>query len=188
MVAVDDGEGGGCRKRSGDDGPMVAENGGCGEGASTENSCRGEIKEEKESSRNIIDEEMPLLVNSATPEVQKNLIQKRHLQALSPGLSSTTNSELAFQLLSPVFSNQDSFKDPKENVCYGFTTFRSLYHLWITIALLDQNVVSCFYPQPSDGTKEVLTELPVEIGEICNMLFVVFHTKQHGIGLPVTDC
>lgn len=208
-----------------------------------------EIKEENESSRNIIDEEIPLLVESTIPEVQKNLIQKAisqtfvstaHLANLLP-----TGSVLAFQLLSPIFSNQgdcdvasrsltaglvtlcglscfllsftDSIKDSKGNVCYGFATFRGMWIIdgsanlppqvaakyklkfidfvhaltsilvFAAISLFNQNVVNCFYPQPSDGTKEVLTALPVGIGVICSMLFVVFPTKRHGIGFPVTD-
>ncbi|CAI9783687.1 unnamed protein product [Fraxinus pennsylvanica] len=208
-----------------------------------------EIKEVNESSRNIIDEEIPLLVKSTIPEVQKNLVQK----AISQTFASTahlanllpTGSVLAFQLLSPIFSNQgdcdavsrsltaglvilcglscfllsftDSFKDPKGNVSYGFATFRGLWIIdgsatlppevaakyklkfidfvhalmsilvFAAISLFDQNAVSCFYPQPSDGTEEVLTALPVGIGVICSMLFVVFPTKRHGIGFPVSD-
>eukprot|EP01018_Ginkgo_biloba_P016638 Gb_04838 [translate_table: standard] len=54
------------------------------------------------------------------------------------------------------------------------------------IALYDRNVVSCFYPNPKYETKEVLDVLPVAIGVICSLLFVVFPTTRHGIGYPVT--
>ncbi|KAA8515212.1 hypothetical protein F0562_018391 [Nyssa sinensis] len=91
----------------------------------------------------------------------------------------------------------DSFKDKNGIVCYGFATFRGLWiidgsatlppevaakyqlrfidfmHAFMSIlvfaavALFDQNVVNCFYPTPSDETKELLTSLPVGIGVIC---------------------
>ncbi|KAF4393123.1 protein DMP4 [Cannabis sativa] len=58
--------------------------------------------------------------------------------------------------------------------------------VFVAVALFDQNVVSCFYPKPSDQTQEVLTALPVAIGVFCSMLFVVFPTKRHGIGFPLS--
>lgn len=206
------------------------------------------MENENESSQEICEEDVPLLVNKSLPEVQRNLIQ----QAISQTFESTahlanllpTGSVLAFQLLSPIFSNQgecdavsrsltaglvalcglscillsftDSFKDQKGNICYGFATFRGLrvidgsttlppeiaakYKLGFldfvhalmsilvfgAIALFDENVVKCFYPAPSTETQEVLTALPVGIGVACSMLFVVFPTKRHGIGFPVT--
>ncbi|KAF2303282.1 hypothetical protein GH714_016336 [Hevea brasiliensis] len=178
---------------------------------------------------------------------EKNLIQKAisqtfkstaHLANLLP-----TGTVLAFQLLSPIFSNQgncdsvsrfmtaglvalcglscflssftDSFRDKNGDVCYGLATFRGLYidgsvtispelaakyrlrfidfmHAFMSIlvfaaiALFDQNVVNCFYPTPSAETQEVLTALPVGIGVICSMLFVVFPTQRHGIGFPLS--
>lgn len=206
------------------------------------------MENENESSQEICEEDVPLLVNKSLPEVQRNLIQ----QAISQTFESTahlanllpTGSVLAFQLLSPIFSNQgecdavsrsltaglvalcglscillsftDSFKDQKGNICYGFATFRGLWvidgsttlppeiaakyklgfldfvHALMSIlvfgaiALFDENVVKCFYPAPSTETQEVLTALPVGIGVACSMLFVVFPTKRHGIGFPVT--
>lgn len=204
-----------------------------------------------ENKNEINEEDEPLLLNkSLPPEVERNLIQ----EAISQTFASTahlanllpTGSVLAFQLLSPIFSNQgecdsvsrtltaglvglcglscillsftDSFKDQKGNICYGFATFRGLWVIdgsvtippeiaakyklkfidflhalmsilvFAAIALFDENVVNCFYPEPSTGTKEVLTSLPVGIGVACSMLFVVFPTKRHGIGFPVTDC
>ena len=182
------------------------------------------------------------------PEPRKNLIQRAisqtfqstaHLANLLP-----TGSVLAFQLLSPIFTNQgqcdvvsrtltswlialcglscfllsftDSFKDQKGNIYYGFATVRGLWvidgsailppekaatyqlkfidfaHAFMSIlvfsavALFDQNVLSCFYPMPSEETKELLTALPVGIGMVCSMLFVVFPTQRHGIGFPLT--
>ncbi|KAK4439983.1 protein DMP6 [Sesamum alatum] len=207
------------------------------------------VENDNESSQEIWEQDVPLLVNKNLPEVERNLIQ----QAISQTFESTahlanllpTGSVLAFQILSPIFSNQgecdpvsrsmtaglvalcglscillsftDSFKDQKGNICYGFATFRGLWIIdgsatlppeiaakyklkfidfvhalmsilvFASITLFDENVVNCFYPAPSAGTKEVLTALPVGIGVLCSMLFVVFPTKRHGIGFPVTD-
>ncbi|GFQ01503.1 hypothetical protein PHJA_002294200 [Phtheirospermum japonicum] len=207
------------------------------------------VEHENEQSQEIYEQDEPLLANKGLPEIERNLIQ----QAISQTFESTahlanllpTGSVLAFQLLSPIFSNQgqcdnvsraltaglvaicgfscillsftDSFKDQKGNICYGFATFRGLWiidgsaslhpeiaakyklkfidfvHALMSIlvfgaiALFDENVVNCFYPAPSAGVKEVLTALPVGVGVGCSMLFVVFPTKRHGIGFPVTD-
>lgn len=54
------------------------------------------------------------------------------------------------------------------------------------VALRDKNVVNCFYPTPKHETQEVLNIAPVGIGLICSLLFVVFPTRRHGIGYPVT--
>ncbi|KAH6790340.1 transmembrane protein [Perilla frutescens var. frutescens] len=111
----------------------------------------------------------------------------------------------------------DSFKDQKGNLCYGLATFSGFWiidgsgtlppemaakyklkfidfaHAFMSalvftaITLFDQNVVNCFYPEPSTGTQELLASLPVGIGVICSMLFVAFPTKRHGIGFPVSD-
>ena len=116
-----------------------------------------------------------------------------------------------------LLSFTDSFKDQMGNICYGFATPRGLWvidgsttlppelaakyslrfidfmHAFMSIlifaavALFDQEVVSCFYPAPSDETTELLTTIPVGIGVICSMLFVVFPTQRHGIGFPVTS-
>ncbi|KAL8205160.1 hypothetical protein R6Q57_008711 [Mikania cordata] len=199
---------------------------------------------------NVKNEEVPLLVTKQVlPEpIEKTLIQKAisqtfqstaHLANLLP-----TGSVLAFQLLSPIFTNQgacdpmsrgltaalvglcglscfllsftDSFKDQDGNICYGFASingmcvidgntslppelaakyrlrFIDLMHAFMSImvfasvALFDQDVVNCFYPSPSDETRELLTALPVGFGVLFSMLFVVFPTQRHGIGFPVT--
>lgn len=202
----------------------------------------------KGTSREICEEQVSLLENKGLPEIERTLIQR----AISQTFESTANlanllptgSVLAFQLLSPIFSNQgvcdavsriltgglvalcglscilfsftDSFKDQKGNICYGFATISGMWIIdgsatlpqelaekyklkfidfvhalmsilvFAAIALFDQNVVNCFYPEPSTQAKEVLTALPVGIGVVCSMLFLVFPTKRHGIGFPVT--
>ncbi|XVF45909.1 hypothetical protein PTKIN_Ptkin02bG0246100 [Pterospermum kingtungense] len=54
------------------------------------------------------------------------------------------------------------------------------------VALRDKNVLNCLYPTPEHETQEVLNIAPVGIGLICSLLFVVFPTRRHGIGYPVT--
>ncbi|MCD7466337.1 Protein dmp3 [Datura stramonium] len=58
--------------------------------------------------------------------------------------------------------------------------------VFVAVALRDKNVVSCFYPTPDHETKQVLDVVPIGIGVICSLLFVVFPTRRHGIGFPVT--
>ncbi|KAI6701737.1 hypothetical protein NL676_016061 [Syzygium grande] len=54
------------------------------------------------------------------------------------------------------------------------------------VALRDKNVVSCLYPNAGHEAQEVMDIVPVGIGLICSLLFVVFPTRRHGIGYPVT--
>jgi hypothetical protein len=58
--------------------------------------------------------------------------------------------------------------------------------VFAAIALFDQNVVDCFYPSPSTKEEEVLTALPVGIGVFTSILFLVFPTRRHGIGFPLS--
>lgn len=208
-----------------------------------------DIKLEMDDSKNNDDEQkLPLLRNMEVPEAERNLIQKAisqtfqstaHLANLLP-----TGTVLAFQLLSPIFTNvgncdsvskfmtsalvslcgascfllsfTDSFRDSKGNISYGFATIRGLWIIdgsttlppqvaakyrlrfidfmhavmsilvFAAIALFDQNVVNCFFPEPSNETQEILTVLPVGIGVFCSMLFVAFPTDRHGIGFPLS--
>ncbi|XP_010448580.1 PREDICTED: uncharacterized protein LOC104731025 [Camelina sativa] len=54
------------------------------------------------------------------------------------------------------------------------------------VALRDKNAVSCFYPAPEQETKKVLDIIPMGVGVICSLLFLVFPARRHGIGYPVT--
>lgn len=54
------------------------------------------------------------------------------------------------------------------------------------VALRDRNVVNCFYPTPGHETQEVLDIVPIGVGLISSALFVVFPTRRHGIGYPIT--
>ncbi|CAI9101566.1 OLC1v1038926C1 [Oldenlandia corymbosa var. corymbosa] len=59
--------------------------------------------------------------------------------------------------------------------------------VFVAVALRDKNVVGCFYPAPEKETQEVLDIVPVSIGLICSLLFMIFPTRRHGIGFPVTS-
>ncbi|KAM0036210.1 putative protein DMP [Helianthus debilis subsp. tardiflorus] len=56
----------------------------------------------------------------------------------------------------------------------------------VTLAMRDRSVVSCFYPRPSHEAQEVLDIVPLGLGLLCSLLFVVFPSKRHGIGYPVS--
>ncbi|XP_015875829.1 protein DMP3-like [Ziziphus jujuba] len=59
--------------------------------------------------------------------------------------------------------------------------------VFVAVALRDRNIVGCFYPMPRHETQEVLNILPVGIGLLSSLLFVVFPTTRHGIGYPLTS-
>ncbi|KAD4179464.1 hypothetical protein E3N88_28055 [Mikania micrantha] len=56
----------------------------------------------------------------------------------------------------------------------------------VTIAMRDRSVVSCFYPRPSHEAQEVLDIVPLGLGLVCSLVFVIFPSKRHGIGYPVS--
>ncbi|KAL2245706.1 uncharacterized protein LOC105178468 [Sesamum indicum] len=58
--------------------------------------------------------------------------------------------------------------------------------VFAAVAMLDKNVMHCFYPSPSDETLEILTTLPVAVGVICSLFFLLFPTKRHGVGFPLS--
>lgn len=58
--------------------------------------------------------------------------------------------------------------------------------VFVAVALRDSNVVRCFYPAPGKEAKEVLDIVPIGIGLLSSLLFVVFPSRRHGIGYPVT--
>lgn len=82
--------------------------------------------------------------------------------------------------------------DPRAAAAYRIR-FLDLVHavvsvmIFAAVALLDQNVVTCFYPVPSEDARQVLTVLPIAIGVVGSMLFVTFPTTRHGIGFPLSQ-
>ncbi|EHA8591579.1 protein DMP6-like [Cocos nucifera] len=194
-------------------------------------------------------QQQPLLIPESsnndrkTPKrkaIRKTFKKTAHLANLLP-----TGTVLAFQLLSPIFTNQgrcngmnwymtaglvalcglscfiqsftDSFRDESGKVRHGLATFRGLWVIdgtaplppevaikyrikfidlvhalmsilvFAAVALLDQNVVSCLYPNPSEEMKQVLTSLPIGIGVSGSLVFVAFPSTRHGIGFPLSS-
>lgn len=58
--------------------------------------------------------------------------------------------------------------------------------VFASVAMFDKNVVACFYPAPSEEAAEMLTALPITVGVICSVLFVVFPSRRHGVGFPLS--
>lgn len=57
--------------------------------------------------------------------------------------------------------------------------------VFAAVALLaDANTVACFYPALKDRQKEVVKALPVVVGAVAGVVFVVFPSTRHGIGHP----
>uniref|UniRef100_A0A0E0LP22 DUF679 domain-containing protein n=1 Tax=Oryza punctata TaxID=4537 RepID=A0A0E0LP22_ORYPU len=57
--------------------------------------------------------------------------------------------------------------------------------VFAAVALLaDANTVSCFYPSLKDQQKKVVMALPVVVGALASVIFVVFPSTRHGIGYP----
>lgn len=57
--------------------------------------------------------------------------------------------------------------------------------VFAAVALLaDANTVSCFYPSLKDQQKKVVMALPVVVGALASVVFVVFPSTRHGIGYP----
>lgn len=58
--------------------------------------------------------------------------------------------------------------------------------VFVAVAMIDQNLVRCFFPAPTQETKDMLAGLPIGICVICSALFVAFPTKRHGVGFPLS--
>ncbi|XP_006658893.3 protein DMP2 [Oryza brachyantha] len=57
--------------------------------------------------------------------------------------------------------------------------------VFAVVALLaDADTVSCFYPSLKDQQKKLVMALPVVVGALVSVVFVVFPSTRHGIGYP----
>ncbi|KAG8099233.1 hypothetical protein GUJ93_ZPchr0013g35446 [Zizania palustris] len=57
--------------------------------------------------------------------------------------------------------------------------------VFAAVALLaDANTVSCFYPSLKDQQKNLVMALPIVVGALASVVFVVFPSTRHGIGYP----
>lgn len=50
--------------------------------------------------------------------------------------------------------------------------------------LADANTVACFYPPLKEQQKKVVMALPVVVGAVSGVIFIVFPSRRHGIGYP----
>ncbi|XP_057543953.1 protein DMP7-like [Amaranthus tricolor] len=110
----------------------------------------------------------------------------------------------------------DSVKDEKDKIRYGFATFKGIWIIdgsmsvdpneatkyrirvvdfvhaimgiivFMAVVLLDQNVVTCLFPTPSQKTKDKLVMFPIVVGVVCGLLFVWFPTNRNGVATPLS--
>ncbi|CAM8896598.1 unnamed protein product [Rhodiola kirilowii] len=115
-----------------------------------------------------------------------------------------------------ILSFTDSVRDARGKVRYGLATFGGLwimdgsmelppeeatkyrvrfldfFHSILTVlvfgamALFDQNVVKCFYNVSSEEMTKWLIALPTAIGLACSVLFIMFPSRRHGVGFPLS--
>lgn len=50
--------------------------------------------------------------------------------------------------------------------------------------LVDANTVACFYPALKPQQKQLVMALPVVVGAVASVVFLVFPSTRHGIGYP----
>ncbi|XP_051151833.1 protein DMP7-like [Andrographis paniculata] len=58
--------------------------------------------------------------------------------------------------------------------------------VFAAVAISDDNVIGCFYPKPSPAVVEFVAAVPVAVGSVCSALFVLFPSRRHGIGFPIS--
>ncbi|GLJ42789.1 hypothetical protein SUGI_0887270 [Cryptomeria japonica] len=54
--------------------------------------------------------------------------------------------------------------------------------VFASVALMDNNVVNCFYQKAQENAEQLLKNLPLGAGFACSMFFMAFPTTRHGIG------
>lgn len=59
--------------------------------------------------------------------------------------------------------------------------------VFASVALMDPNVVGCYYADAREDQKQLVISLPIAVGTFCSMVFVKFPSKRHGIGYPAAD-
>ncbi|KAL6634335.1 hypothetical protein ACP70R_027006 [Stipagrostis hirtigluma subsp. patula] len=57
--------------------------------------------------------------------------------------------------------------------------------VFLAVAMVDRNVVACFYPVESASVRQLLAAVPVAAGAAGSFLFAMFPSTRHGIGFPV---
>lgn len=67
------------------------------------------------------------------------------------------------------------------DVLHGLLSFV----VFLAVAMVDRNVVACFYPVESATTRQLLAAVPMAAGAAGSFLFAVFPSTRRGIGFPV---
>ncbi|KAF8659241.1 hypothetical protein HU200_058648 [Digitaria exilis] len=67
------------------------------------------------------------------------------------------------------------------DVLHGMLSFA----VFLAVALVDRNVVACFYPVESASTRQLMAAVPVAAGAAGSFLFAMFPSTRRGIGFPV---
>ena len=67
------------------------------------------------------------------------------------------------------------------DVLHGLLSFA----VFLAVAMVDRNVVACFYPVESAATRQLLAAVPVAAGATGSFLFAMFPSTRRGIGFPV---
>ncbi|PAN05765.1 hypothetical protein PAHAL_1G195600 [Panicum hallii] len=67
------------------------------------------------------------------------------------------------------------------DVLHGLLSFT----VFLAVAMVDRNVVACFYPVESASTRQLLAAVPVAAGAAGSFLFAMFPSTRRGIGFPV---
>ncbi|CAL5022017.1 unnamed protein product [Urochloa decumbens] len=69
------------------------------------------------------------------------------------------------------------------DVLHGALSFA----VFLAVAMVDRNVVACFYPVESASTRQVLAAVPVAAGAAGSFLFAMFPSTRRGIGFPMAS-
>lgn len=187
---------------------------------------------------------MPLAGDAPEKSITEKAVDKTFASAANLVKLLPTTTVLAFQILSPIFTNDghcysvnkyltgfllgfcgiscfidsftDSYRAEDGTLYYGIATrsglwttsseinktvdlssykltFLDFVHavlsvlVFASVALMDPNVVSCYYADAREDQRQLVISLPIAVGTVCSMAFVAFPSKRHGIGYPAAD-
>lgn len=82
---------------------------------------------------------------------------------------------------SPPPPRDDRYRLTLRDVFHGILSFV----VFLAVAMVDRNVVACFYPVESASTRQLLAAVPVAAGAAGSFLFAMFPSTRQGIGFPV---
>ncbi|KAK1615440.1 hypothetical protein QYE76_020969 [Lolium multiflorum] len=75
---------------------------------------------------------------------------------------------------------QDRYRLGVRDVLHGVLSFV----VFLAVAMVDSNVVACFYPVESATTRQLLAAVPMAAGAAGSFLFAMFPSTRQGIGFP----